>query len=276
MLGPPLHISGRVKASQNRCIAMPARKPVTLKSLSETDLYPPVKRLLERQGYTVKGEIKQCDVVAVRNGEEPVVVELKLSLNISLLLQSVDRFSLTQQVYLAIPLQCGLLKTQRKRVIKLLRMLGLGLISVDARTGGRASVLLDPGPYRPRVEKRRQEYLLGEFDRRVGDPNAGGADRRRGIMTAYRQRALRIATYLSSHGQTKASVIAGALDEPKARDILYNDVYGWFNGHGAGQYSLSSRGNTELGQWMTTDTGVDLAAIAAGTVTGNAAAGVDA
>lgn len=49
--------------------------------MKETDLYPPVKRYLEGPGYTVKGEVDDCDVVAVRRGEEPVVVELKLTLN---------------------------------------------------------------------------------------------------------------------------------------------------------------------------------------------------
>ena len=34
--------------------------------MSETDLYPPIKRFLEGQGYTVKGEIGACDVLAVR------------------------------------------------------------------------------------------------------------------------------------------------------------------------------------------------------------------
>jgi len=31
--------------------------------MKETDLYQPVKTLLEDQGYTVKGEIGKCDVV---------------------------------------------------------------------------------------------------------------------------------------------------------------------------------------------------------------------
>jgi hypothetical protein len=45
--------------------------------MPETDLYIPVKRHLEAQGYTVKSEIKGCDVVAVRGDELPVIVELK-------------------------------------------------------------------------------------------------------------------------------------------------------------------------------------------------------
>ena len=53
--------------SMLRCAAMPL----------ESDLYAPVKALLEGQGYVVKGEVRGCDVVAVRGREPPVIVELK-------------------------------------------------------------------------------------------------------------------------------------------------------------------------------------------------------
>ena len=46
---------------------------------AETDLYLPVKRFLEAQGYEVKSEITSCDVVALRGAEAPVIVELKLA-----------------------------------------------------------------------------------------------------------------------------------------------------------------------------------------------------
>jgi hypothetical protein len=39
----------------------------------ETSLYGPVKRYLEKRGFTVKGEVCGCDLVALRE-EEPVVV----------------------------------------------------------------------------------------------------------------------------------------------------------------------------------------------------------
>lgn len=64
------------------------------------------------------------------------------------------------------------------------------------RESGGVKVLLDPGEYRPRRSKYRRERLLGEFTKRVGDPNLGGAEKRKGIMTAYRQRALAIARFL--------------------------------------------------------------------------------
>lgn len=219
--------------------------------MKESDLYLPLKRFLEAQHYEVKGEVQDCDVLAVRGQEDPVVVELKLSLNLAVILQAVERLSLTPKVYIGIPLRSKILIKRRKRIVKLLRMLGLGLIAIDAESkAGRATVLLDPGEYRPRKSPRRQERLLGEFARRVGDPNLGGSDKRRGVMTAYRQRALIIARFLKSEGPTKAARVAQSLCEPKARDILYRDVYGWFDRASLGVYQLSPRGKKEIPLWQ--------------------------
>jgi hypothetical protein len=198
--------------------------------MKESDLYLPLKRFLESQNYEVKGEVRDCDVLAVRGEEVPVIVELKLSLNLNVVLQAVERLSLTPKVYVGIPIRCGILKRRRRQIIKLLRMLGLGLVVVDPELEtGSVEVLIDPGEYKPRKLKRLQERLLGEFMRRIGDPNLGGAEKRKGIMTAYRQRALLIGRFLQENGPTKASHVAQALREPKARDILYRDVYGWFD-----------------------------------------------
>jgi hypothetical protein len=111
-------------------------------------------------------------------------------------------------------------------------------------------VLIDPGEYRPRKSKHRQERLLGEFIKRVGDPNLGGTVKRKGIMTVYRQRALAIAGFLKTHGPTKASRIAQTLQDPKARDILYRNVYGWFDRVSRGVYGLSPRGTREIFLWV--------------------------
>ncbi len=217
--------------------------------MKESDLYLPLKRFLESQNFEVKGEIQHCDVLAVRGEEDPVVVELKLSLNLTVLLQAVERLSLTSKVYIGIPNKSKVLARQRKRIIKLLKMLGLGLMVIDPNRSGAVDVLLDPGEYKPRRSKRGQERLLGEFNKRVGDPNLGGADRRKGIMTAYRQRALVIARFLAEQGPTKAANIAQALQEPKARNILYRDVYGWFDRVSLGVYALSPRGIQEIPLW---------------------------
>ena len=44
----------------------------------ETDLYAPVKAMLEAKGYTVKAEVNGCDVVACKDDDPIVIVELKL------------------------------------------------------------------------------------------------------------------------------------------------------------------------------------------------------
>ncbi|MEO1349587.1 MAG: DUF2161 family putative PD-(D/E)XK-type phosphodiesterase [Cyanobacteria bacterium J06635_15] len=218
--------------------------------MKESDLYLPLKRFLESQNYAVKGEVQDCDVLAVRGDETPVVVELKRSLNLDVVLQAVERLALTPTVYIGIPKQCKVLSKRRRRVLKLLKMLGLGLVVIDPNsTHGSVEVLVDPGEYKPRISKRRQARLLGEFVKRVGDPNLGGMQKRKGVMTAYRQKALAIAQLLQKQGPTKASQIARTLQEPKARDILYRNVYGWFDRVSLGVYELSPRGKQEILLW---------------------------
>ena len=218
--------------------------------MKETDLYPPVKRFLEGQGYEVKGEVVGCDVVGVRADEDPLVVELKLSLNLPVLLQAVERLLITPRVYVGVPKTNRLLRTRSKSIVKLMRKLDVGLLAIDpgasAGRGPSVHVIVDPGAQRARHSRARRQRLLGEFAKRVGDPNPGGSDRRSGLITAYRQRTLRVARYLELHGPTKASIVSGALDEPKARAILYRDVYGWFDRPARGIYALSPRGEREL------------------------------
>jgi hypothetical protein len=219
--------------------------------MKESDLYVPLKRFLESQCYEVKGEVGDCDVLAVRGDEAPVVVELKLTLNLNVILQAVERLSLTSKVYIAVPKQCSVLSARRKHVVKLLRMLGVGLVAIDPkRVSAGVTVLLDPGEYKPRRSRHRHERLLGEFRKRVGDPNLGGLHRRAGVMTAYRQQALQIAELLQQNGPTKAAHVAHSLQAPKARDILYRDAYGWFDRASVGVYALSPRGVQEVPAWL--------------------------
>ncbi|CAM2011701.1 DUF2161 family putative PD-(D/E)XK-type phosphodiesterase [Acanthopleuribacter pedis] len=218
--------------------------------MKESDLYLPLKGFLENEGYRVKGEVQKCDVVAVRAPETPLVVELKLTLNLDVLLQAVERLAVADRVYIGVPKSYKALSKKRKRVVKLLRMLGLGLLVIDPAPPGRVEVLLDPGPYQPRPSKRKRQRLLNEFERREGDPNLGGTATRKGIMTSYRQRALAIARFLEASGPTRAALVAKQLQDPKVRDIMYRNVYGWFERRGKGVYGLSPRGKAELPAWQ--------------------------
>jgi hypothetical protein len=205
----------------------------------ESDLYAPVKALLEGQGYVVKGEVRGCDVVAVRGAEPPVIVELKRVFGLGLVLQGVDRLTVSDRVYLAV----GQWPKRMKNVKKLCRRLGLGLMVV---AGKRTDVVLDPVPYTPRRDKRKGARLLGEHQRRVGDPNRGGSTTRVPMMTAYRQEALRCAELLASNGPMKLAALRAAADAPRAASILQQDVYGWFERVERGVYTISPAGRRGL------------------------------
>ena len=152
--------------------------------MRETDLYPPVKAFLEAQGYTVKSEVEGCDVVAVRDEESPVIVELKAVFSLALVFQGVARQSVGDNVYLAVPPFPG--RTGRRNdALALCRRLGLGLLAVRLEPSPFVEALLDPVEFRPRRRRRGLGRLLREFQRRVGDPNEGGSSRRP-IMTALR------------------------------------------------------------------------------------------
>jgi hypothetical protein len=63
-----------------------------------------VKRFLETLGFDVKGEICGCDLVALRGDEPPLVVigELKLSFNLELVLQGINRTAACDEIWLAV------------------------------------------------------------------------------------------------------------------------------------------------------------------------------
>jgi hypothetical protein len=146
--------------------------------MKEIDLYLPIKAFLELRGYTVKAEVNACDVVALRGDDPPLIVELKTSLRLQLFYQAVDRLSLTDQVYIAIPRPK---RATPSEAVKLAKRIGFGLIVVSK--SGSIEVLAEPIPYAPRQNAKRRAALLSEFKRRHGDPNLGGSSKTK-LMTA--------------------------------------------------------------------------------------------
>lgn len=212
------------------------------KAPRETMLYAPVKRFLEAQGYTVKGEVGAADVVAVRGTEPPVIVELKLAFSLKLFHQAVDRLAVTDAVYIAVerPTSAKALKAN----VALARAAGLGVLSVRLPQGT-VEALCDPGEAGPRKSKKKRAKLLRAFERMRGDPNAGGATRH-GIVTGYRQDAVACARFLAVHGPSKGAVVAKWSEVPVATRIMRDNHYGWFERKGAGVYALTSAGQKGL------------------------------
>lgn len=209
--------------------------------MKETDLYRPVKALLESQGYEVKAEVGAADIMAVRGDEPPVIVELKTGFSLTLVHQAIERLKITDLVYVAIPEWKG--RSGWKAFVAnrtLCRRLGLGLMTVPPGLE-KADVHLDPAPYSPRKNKKRQERMLKEFQHRVGDPNEGGSTKTK-LITSYRQDALRCLAHLKTHGATKASLVAAATGVARARPILADDHYGWFERVERGVYAITPKG----------------------------------
>lgn len=216
--------------------------------MGEATLYPAVKRFLEAAGFVVKGEVCGCDVVAVRGAEPPLlaIVELKRGFSLELLLQAVDRMRPADEVWLAVPLtRRG--RDRDPRVRRLCRLIGIGLMAVDAGRD-RVEVLAEPGPYRPRPDRRRRSRLLGEHAERRGDPSPGGISRQP-VMTAYRQRALACAARLRDGADRPRDLRA---EIPDAGRILLRNVYGWFERTGPGRYRLTMLGEAALRRWPAT------------------------
>ena len=215
--------------------------------MKETDLYAPIKRFLEAQGYEVKAEIGAADVVALREGEDPVIVEMKTRFSLALFHQGVARLALADLVYLAVPRGTGRgFAKALKENLTLCRRLGLGLLTVRLRDG-LVEAHCDPGPYAPRISKpkRQRQRLLREFARRLGDPNTGGATRV-GLITAYRQDALRCALHLSEHGPSKGRDVKAATGVENATRLMRDDHYGWFERVETGVYRLTPKGREGL------------------------------
>jgi hypothetical protein len=220
----------------------------------ETNLYLPVKRFLQKLGFEVKGELHGCDVVAIKGDSPPMVVitELKLSFNLELVLQGVDRTAACDEIWLAVP-STTRGRERDPRVRKLCRLLGFGLLGVSKR--GRVEILVEPTRWRPRRDPERRSQLVDEHRRRHGDPVMGGGTRTP-IMTAYRQEALACAAVLATGPRRIRELKATS---PDAAKILLRNVYGWFVRAERGVYALTDAGRNALVRWPPEEIATDVA-----------------
>lgn len=243
----------------------------------ETELYAPLKSFFERQGYDIKGEVRTCDLVGIREDEDqPLIVEMKKSFNLALLLQGVERLRLSPNVYLAVERvrdKKGAVNQRWGELSGLCRRLGLGLITVVfyKTKAPLVEVLAEPGeaPPQARSAVRRRERLLYEFRERSGDYNTGGSTRVK-LVTAYREKALRVAAALQALEAEAAGAagltaerapLGGAPEAPRgvtpaalrkrsgvpgAAAYLQKNYYAWFFRVGRGRYTLTAAGTAAL------------------------------
>lgn len=219
----------------------------------ETDLYKPIYDYLVKQGYTVYSEVKDCDISAVK-GEELVIVEMKRSMNLTLLVQAAQRQKAADSVYVAVPRPKGGIYTSRwKDILHLLRRLELGLIIVSFTHGiENVEIAFHPGPFdrekSKKSSKKMRHSIIKEIDGRYGDFNVGGSSRRK-LMTAYRESSIFIACCFEKFGQLSPKQLRELGTGQKTFSILSKNYYGWFEKIDKGLYNLSPEGETCLGQY---------------------------
>lgn len=209
----------------------------------ESDLYLPLKAFMETLGFEVKGEVNGCDLLGVKQGEPPVLIvcEMKLSFNLELVLQGVDRAAACDEVWLAARMsKAGKGRERDARYRNLCRRLGFGLLAVAL--DGSIEVIVAPFAATPRRDPKRRSRLLSEHKSRIGDQNKGGGHGQP-IMTVYRQDCITCAKTMLA-GPTTPKHLKILVD--RAPSILRRNVYGWFKKEARGIYGLTEKGRAAV------------------------------
>lgn len=217
----------------------------------EEDLCKPVSDFLVKQGYSVRSEVKYCDISAIKN-DELVVVELKRNLSVELLTQAVKRQKAADLVYIAIPKPKKMIFTKKwNDICHLIRRLELGLILVAFKSNEAfVEVPIQPIPFdrvkSRNMNKKQRARIIKEAQGRYLDQNVGGSKGKK-LMTAYRESAIFIACCLDKFGPMSPKRLRELGTDPKkTSSILLNNHYKWFNRIKKGLYELNDTGKAEL------------------------------
>lgn len=219
------------------------------KAIVEADLYDPIQEYFHALGYDVQAEAKDCDVVAFKE-DELIIIELKLNLNITLLMQAAKRQKITSNVYIAIERPKTSLRRRRWRdLVHLVRRLELGLILVSFE-GKKPSIDLvhEPSAFdrkrSMRQSKSKRKQLWREVRERRSNLNVGGSSQVT-TVTAYREKSIQIALYLDHLGPMSAAALRKLNTGERTYGILYNNYYHWFEKVGRGVYDITDVGRKE-------------------------------
>ncbi len=213
----------------------------------ETDLYEPIRAFLEGEGYQVQAEVKHCDIAAQKDGKL-VVVEMKKAFGLKLVYQGLERQALTDEVFVAIPRpKKGAREKAWRDMLRLLKRLELGLLTVALDSPLQTvDVVLTPADSMARKNKQKKEKLQAELEGRQMNGNIGGMTRRK-IITAYREKTIRLACLLEREGKISlAELRERGLEELAV--LLSRNYEKWFARVEKGVYALSEKGKNELEQ----------------------------
>lgn len=214
--------------------------------MTEKDLYPPVRNLFEKRGYTVNAEVKDCDMTAVKD-DEFIIVELKRNLTVTLLGQGLKRQRTGADVFIAVPKPKQYSLKKFRSVFSVIKKLELGLIFVSLRgEHSFAEIVFEPKPFtfmRKDTQKRRE--IMDEINGRTIETNTGGVTGTK-IITAYTEKCIHIACMLDMYGEMSAAEVRKKGGADNAYNILKMNVYGWFEKTGRGIFKITEKGRLDL------------------------------
>ncbi|MCL2198954.1 MAG: DUF2161 family putative PD-(D/E)XK-type phosphodiesterase [Defluviitaleaceae bacterium] len=209
-----------------------------MNKFSETDMYDPIKTLLTTQGFIVRGEVKGCDIAAVKDGEL-WVIEMKLSANITLIYQAMERQTATPHVFIAIPRPRRTNEKTFRALKKLLKKLEIGLITValDSPVKHAEIISFPESTKRSRKETQKATSIKREINGRTVDTPGGTT--KTAINTAYRERCIKIACLIEKNGPLSAKKLKQMGCESDTYNILRSNNYNWFKKIAVGTYDIT-------------------------------------
>ena len=219
----------------------------------EKELFDPIKKFFEAQGYVCDGEVQDIDLY-MEKGDESVAVELKVTLDFKAVQQAALRQKVADTVFIGIFLPKNLRSRSFRDKVYLLNRLGIGLLTYS-KGSGRVEIIAEPvvhelSSYRRRNAKKKIS-LSGEFQKRTLKSNTGGVHRTK-LITSYREKALLVLDALCELGGTASTKqIKQESGVADTTAILYKNYYGWFENTGRGTYRLLDDGYAALEEFET-------------------------
>ncbi len=205
----------------------------------ETQLFEPVRRLLEKNGYTVKAEVMDCDIAAFKDNEL-LVVEMKRQFNLKVVYQAMERRSLTDKVYIAVPRPKRYSDKNTRMMLKMLKELGIGLIAVGVEGAPIAEFIAEPDKTKS-INYRKKKRLVKEAEGRNMDINIGGSTQRR-IITAYTEASVLALCHMEIYDTLNTAQLKKLGYPDKVRNAFNTNAYGWFEKVGRATYAMSEKG----------------------------------
>jgi len=203
----------------------------------ESDMYEPIRNLLTEQGFTVRGEVKGCDIAAVKD-DILWVVEMKLAANLTLIYQAMERQTATGWVFIAIPRPRD--NRSLTKLKKLVTKLQLGLITVALDSPFKHAEILIFPVGKDNKKNKKTAAVKKEISGRTVD-STGGTTKVQ-INTAFRERCVRIACLLEIKGTATAKELVKLGCAKDAGRLMHINVLGWFEKVSKGVYGLSDVG----------------------------------